>query len=65
MRRYSSTSVNAACQRSSTTIEHTGPSKLPRFGQSRRVRHGVMFRADKKDAGIGPRWQLHRNLTDA
>jgi hypothetical protein len=41
-------SVNAACQRSSTTIEHTGPSKLPRLGQSRRERHGVCIVPIKK-----------------
>jgi len=28
-------------QRSSTTIEQTGPSRLPRLGHSARVRHGV------------------------
>src|SRR5215469_3645545 len=48
MRRYPSISVNAVCQRSSTTIEHTGPSKLPRLGQSRRVGHGVCIVPIKK-----------------
>ena len=33
--------IGAIRQRSSTTIEHTGPSRLPRLGHSWRVRQGV------------------------